>query len=56
MRVDLNKLVKVRTFVRDFYMGLYNPGGLRPDRRVPGDFAEEGAFQNIFLLRFVYVF
>ena len=32
------------------------PGGLRPDRRAPGDFAEEGAFQNIFLLRFVYVF
>ena len=22
-----------------------NPGGLRPDRRAPGDFAEEGAFQ-----------
>lgn len=25
------------------------PGGLRPDRRAPGDFAEEGAFQNIFV-------
>ena len=24
------------------------PGGLRPGRRAPGDFAEEGAFQNIF--------
>ena len=32
------------------------PGGLRPDRRAPGDFAEEGAFQNIFLLIFDYVF
>ena len=35
---------------------LIYPGGLRPDRRAPGDFAEEGAFQNIFLLRFIYVF
>ena len=26
----------------------YYPGGLRPGRRAPGDFAEEGAFQNIF--------
>ena len=37
------------------YIYMY-PGGLRPDRRAPGDFAEEGAFQNIFLLRCVYVF
>ena len=37
------------------YIYIY-PGGLRPDRRAPGDFAEEGAFQNIFLLGFVYVF
>ena len=29
------------------YIYIY-PGGLRPDRRAPGDFAEEGAFQNIF--------
>ena len=37
------------------YIYIY-PGGLRPDSRAPGDFAEEGAFQNICLLRFVYVF
>ena len=45
----------VRTIRIHIYIYIY-PGGLRPDRRAPGDFAEEGAFQNIFLLRFVYVF
>ena len=54
-------LVEIKNKEQAFFFYIYiyiyiYPGGLRPDRRAPGDFAEEGAFQNMLLLRFVYVF
>ena len=37
-------------------MGLYNPGGLRPGRRAPGDFAKKVLVRFVLSLKFVCMF